>query len=91
MWKHRVLARWVTRAPKTLHVHIKAWLLPLDFLDNMSVLPFIKIQGLIPVLKMIRKKPQQMLKNRMALSFCAFPNILINSYFNYDAHLDPNQ
>lgn len=91
MWKHRVPARCVTRAPKMLHVHIEAWLLPLAFLDNMSVLPFITIQGLIPVLRTIRKEPQQMLKNRMALSFCAFPNILINSDFNYDAHLDPNQ
>lgn len=84
------LARWVTRAPRMFNVHIKAQLLPLDSHDNMSVLPFIKIWGLITVLRMVRKKPQQMLKNRMVLSLCAFPNILINSRFNYDAHLDPN-
>lgn len=87
MWKPRVLARWVTRAPKMFNVHIKAWLLPLDFLDSMPVPSLYQNT----VLRMIRKKPQQMLENRMALSFCAFPCILINSYFNYDAHLDPSQ
>ena len=45
------LAMWVSGVPGMFSVHIKTWLLPLDSLDNLLVLPFIKLKALIPVLR----------------------------------------